>query len=284
MKTKLPHLLLAGLSCLAAFTASTQAAMILEYKFEGDGTNTGTTGATNNLSITSGTADPTFTGPASPAPGSTSSLDNSALTYNTAGGTIASGSISNTALPTDTDLTMTGWINNQSGASLTGNPRIFDKASSTAGFTLQFANSTSLSLIIVNAAGTQGIATSSSYNYGAQNTWTWFGVTYTASTGSVSFYSLQSGIVTLVSSSSLTNSVTGYVNNSNSMRVLNTGSSSRAYDGYADDLRLFNDVESISAMQALTAIPEPATIGSFMALGAMSCAVMLRRKRRNVVA
>jgi hypothetical protein len=282
MKNRIPHLMLIGLSCLAPFSVSTKAAMILEYKFEGDGTNTA--GATNNLSITSGTVNPTFTGPASPAPGSTSSLDNSALTYNTAGGTIASGSISNTALPTNTDLTMTGWINNQSGASLTGNPRIFDKAAASAGFALQFANASSLSLVVVNAANTQGVASSSGYDYGAKNTWTWFGVTYTASTGSVSFYSLQSGVVTLVSTSFLSGGVTGYINSNANMRVLNTGNGTRAYDGFADDLRLFNDVESISAMQALTAIPEPATAGSFMALGAMSCAVMLKRKRRNVVA
>lgn len=258
---------------VTAIMQSSSAAMLLEYKFDGNGTNTGTSGG-NNLTITDTSPQPTYAGPANPnVPGSTASFDNSALTYNVTGGVASAGGLS---LANDTSFTFTGWLNNQSGAALTGNPRIWDKQSATGGFALQFANATSLSLVIVNSSGVSGIASSfSSGDYGAQNAWRWFGVTYTASTGSVSFYNLQNGVVTLVNTSVLTNGVTGFVNSTSALRVLNTGNGTRAYDGYADDLRLFNDVQTVSQMQAM--IPEPSSF-ALLALGLTL--VMARRLRR----
>ncbi|MFZ4776512.1 MAG: PEP-CTERM sorting domain-containing protein [Terrimicrobiaceae bacterium] len=258
-------------AAMAVTLHTSSAAMLLEYKLDGNGTNTGTTGAGNDLTISGSAPLPTYAGPANPnVPGSTASFDNSALTYNVAGGVASAGGVT---IANNVDFTFSGWLNNKSGAALTGNPRIFDKQASNGGFALQFASATSLSLVIVNAGGTLGVA--SSVGFGAQNTWEWFGVTYTQATGSVSFYNLQAGVVTLLGTNTLSNSVTGYVNTAAALRILNTGSGVRAYDGYADDLRVFNDKQTVSQMQAL--VPEPST-WALLAFS-LTTVIVLRRRR-----
>ena len=80
----------------------------------------------------------------------------------------------------------------------------------------------------------------------------------------------------MVTTGVLTNSVTGYNANANNLRLLNSSGGNRAYDGYVDDLRLFNDIQTVGQMQALV-VPEPATWA--LLAGGMTILTVLRRRR-----
>lgn len=264
--TKTHRVALLLLSSLVA--VNVQSAMLLEYKFDGDGTNTGTTGSANNLTITGTGTAPTYTGAASPFETGTS-YNSSALVYNTAGQVAEAGGLT---LASGSSFTISGWLD--ATASQGSGARILDKGgNASGGFTLQFSGP-NLLLQLGNGT-TLGGGTSSGYTFGTLNTWQWFAVTYNATTGDISYFTLNgSNQVTLLNT--VASGITGYTNNGNTLRVLNGSGGARAFVGLADDLRLFNDVESIAQLQALAVVPEPS---SAWLLGVSIFGLILLRKK-----
>lgn len=273
----LPPSLLAATLVLSVVAASSANAQVLLARYSFD-EGTGTTAADSVSPAASLTLGGTSTW-SSNTPGG------AGFSFSTNGGAVANHAAGADADKVDglTQLTLTGWFNLQSAPSV--NDRIIsDRASISGatnnGFELIFSSASTLQLIadgLLLDSGTASFTT---------NTWVFFAATYDGLltsnnvafyTGSVSATALQLGSVGTINSGALLGNPVG-------TRIGGVDTSVTANDrtpnALFDDIRIYNGVLDLAAIQAVqaSAIPEPSAYAAVLA-GAAGLMATQRRRR-----
>jgi len=277
---------------IAAATGSLQA-QILEYRFNtagftqssiGTSTQAITTKNASNVNTdyisTSGTGVSGLAGD--------SALDFSSATWQTTGPTGVGATLS--SLSNLSSFTIAGWAKNANTA--TGIGRLFYDSNTGAGIDLLYTSVSGsdkkLSLSVNGVTAVTSAATQ--YSGFASANWTFFAVTYDASSGGVQFYSgATTGSLTLNTATFGTNpgNVATF---STPFYVGNSSGQNRPFDGWMDNLRIYGatsgtggiltsgDLTSLRDYDFAT-VPEPDTILLFV-FGAM--ALLFRHKLSGV--
>jgi len=265
---KLACTLVAG----AFITTQAHSALLLHYNFS---EGTGTTSA-NLGTITGATA--TFTSPAvfsaaNIAPRTPGfSMNNSSAGVGRA--TITDVSL-NDSLDNLATFTVTGWYN--SDVLQSDHARLFNKSPDSFGSTgIGISFQTGGAALRFNV-GNNSFTSATSTIYDNTAAWVFFAMTFTSGTGgSGTFYAgdLNTPVTAAVSTHS-TNLTFG--SNTEPLVLGNRSvTPDRAFDGFLDDLRVYDEVLTVSQIEAIRVIPEPS---GFALLGFSAMGLLLRRRR-----
>jgi hypothetical protein len=264
-----------GCSLLAItfITAQAHGALLLQYNFsEGTGTTSANSGTVAG-------ADATFTSPAvfsaanvDPS-GSGFSMDNSASSMAGNGGraTVTHSSLGG-SLDNLTNMTITGWY--LADANLVTFARLVNKANNGIGngeFALYVQSPNILTLQLGSTSYSVG---NNLYNNTGQ--WVFFAVTFTGGSGGT-FYG--GNLNTSATQTGTYNTTLANIGtNTQNLIFGNRPDGTRAFDGFLDDFRIYNQTLTAAEIEAvrLAAIPEPSTFG-LLVLGTVTL-VWLRRR------
>ncbi len=286
----------AGLALTVILAAPTLHGQILEYRFNtagavqssiGSSSQTITTKDASNVNTdyisASGTGVSGLAGD--------SALDFSSATWQTTGPRGSSGVIL-PDLANLTSFTIAGWAKNADSG--TGVGRLFYNASTGAGIDLYYTGvsggNKTLSLGVNGASAVTSAATQ--YSGFVSADWTFFAVTYDATSGAVQFYSgATTGSLTLSTATFGTNPGTVAESTSNFQigNVTITAGLNRPFDGWMDNFRVYGSTSGTGGILDSTAltslrdydaatVPEPST-WMLLGLGVLAVALVARRRR-----
>jgi hypothetical protein len=296
VKFKITAALLNPLAVILATTSALPAAQLLSYQFN-DATNSATAAATGTVAGSAPALNivaPALIGAdgsgVSGAP-TDRALNNTAAT-SMGGTTNSSGGRATHAADFESidnllKFTVSGWFKTDSTSPLGGNAILVANRSGVAGFDLHGDPNTPGNLILAVDNGSN-----TSPGFGATQQWVNFAVTYDGTIlqpgPNVFFYA--GGIntpLTLVGSGTNTNG-SGNDPADNETNPLSIGSrvlfgtvDADPFDGLLDNIRIWNDIQPLAALESLrqsdaTAVPEPSAI--FLAVCALSGCIATRRR------
>jgi len=277
---KLACTLVAG----AFITTQAHSAMLLHYNFsEGTGTTSANLGTVTGATATfSGGAGFSAANNAPRTPGF--SMDNSAAGSGGVGRATITNASLGSALDNLTNFTVTGWYKADQAQS-SNSPRLFNKALNTignqaaGGLALLFNDADTLQFNVGGISFTSG---NTNTIYDDVGSWVFFAVTFTGGTGGGgAFYAgVQDPNTPITAAVGTYNTTLANIGSNTQDLVIGNRSpdadANRAFDGFLDDFRFYDEILTVAQIEAIRVIPEPS---GFALLGFSAMGLLLRRRR-----